>query len=94
MAFIVKVLKHITLFFLGGIMAIVGMYFFWMVAVTFMLITGTLRKGEMFHDGMTTPEWGDAIVAMLVCLAIMGVCLWLRHLIKKTMPPASQAAPH
>ncbi|RYG14872.1 MAG: hypothetical protein EON92_00310 [Burkholderiales bacterium] len=94
MALLIRSLKYMALFLLGTIMAIVGIYFFWMLAIVYMLLTGSLRKGEMFHDGVTTPEWGDTTVALLACMAVIGVCLWLRHLVKKTLPPTIPAEPH
>lgn len=86
----IKALKHTGLFVLGAIMAIVGLYFFWMLAVLYFKITGKLVDGPMNYDGMTTPGYPEVAIMLAVCGAVIAVCLGLRYLIKRTMPPPSE----
>jgi len=85
MVFAIKALKHTGLFLLGAIMAVFGVYFFWMLTVLYFKFSGRLVDGPMFHEGMTTPEYADVAIGLTVCSVVIAVCLGLRYLIKRTM---------
>jgi hypothetical protein len=85
----IKTLKHTGLFVLAAIMAIVGLCFFWMLAVLYFKITGRLVDGPMNYDGMTTPGYPQVAITLVACATVIGVCLGLRHLIKRTMVQVS-----
>jgi hypothetical protein len=89
MDFLLRLSRHLVRFILGAVMVLCGLYFAWMAAVLFFLLTGRLRQGEMFHD-LQAPTVGDALIGLALTGAVVAACAVMRRRIgvQKELPPA------
>ena len=78
-------LRHLALFLLATVMAVLGFYAAWMLAILYFKVSGRLLDGPMFHDGMTTPEYADVFIGLAASAAVITACLLLRRFINRRL---------
>ncbi len=84
---LVSLLKHAALFLLAMVMAVAGICFAWMATVVLFKLTGRLTDGVMFRDGMTTPGYTEALLALALSAVVIVICVLVRSRIRRGMAP-------
>jgi len=73
-----KIARWIASFFIGAIVLVVSLYFVISLCVAFFKITGRIVEGQPMFFELRTPAWTGLLIFQAVCLAVLGICFFLR----------------